>query len=150
MYCILIFVLLIVFNFTENQHDVAEVTNSAYDACNGTNPIFRQTSSPANITLQTVGEHYYICTFSGHCNAGQKLAINVSRASSSAPVPAPALAPQPSSPSPSSSLAPTPTRGPQTYTVGDTSGWTVLGASAYQTWASNKTFLVGDILGMES
>lgn len=144
-----------------NQHDVAEVTKSSYDACNGASPISQQNSSPANFTLQTAGEHYYICTFTGHCNANQKLAINVSRASSPAPqpspgspaptpVPAPTLAPQPS-PSPSSSPAPTPVRGPQTYTVGDTQGWIIpsSGASAYQTWAANKTFLVGDILGKE-
>ena len=36
-----------------------------------------------------------------------------------------------------------------TYTVGDTTGWIVPqnGAAFYSTWAANKTFKVGDILG---
>jgi hypothetical protein len=35
-----------------------------------------------------------------------------------------------------------------TYTVGDTTGWTVPPGSAfYSTWAASKNFSVGDILG---
>ena len=36
-----------------------------------------------------------------------------------------------------------------TYTVGDTTGWIIppTGAAFYSTWAGNKTFKVGDILG---
>ncbi|KAF4398742.1 hypothetical protein G4B88_028105 [Cannabis sativa] len=115
---------ILVFNFMSGQHDVAEVTKANYDSCSGTNPISRQTSSPLSITLQKTGGHYYICTVPGHCNAGQKLAINVTGASSPAPQPArspsptpssspspvmsPNVAPQPSSPSPSSSSSPSP------------------------------------------
>ena len=38
---------------------------------------------------------------------------------------------------------------PATYTVGDSMGWTVPPNSSvsYATWASGKTFKVGDILG---
>lgn len=121
------------------------------------------TTGPANITLQTAGEHYFICSVSGHCISGQKLSINVTGASSpapqpnspspaaSTPVPSPALAPEPSSatPSPTLSPSPAPSRAQVTYTVGDSAGWNILpgGASAYTTWASNKTFVVGDVLG---
>lgn len=154
------------FNFRTGAHDVTQVTKEAYDACNGTNPISHKTTGPANITLNATGEHYYICAVPGHCSAGQKLSINVTGASSPAPQPSspsprpaaptpvttPAPAPEPSSattPSPTSSPSPAPSRAPVTYTVGDSDGWTILpgGASAYATWASNKTFIVGDVLG---
>ncbi|KAM1155196.1 hypothetical protein ACFX13_026712 [Malus domestica] len=154
----------LVFTFTSGSHDVAEVTKPAFDACNVTSPITLHTASPTNITLNSSGEHYYICTFAGHCSAGQKLSINVNGASSPAPAPAPSTTPPPpppsppasvpapapstSTPTPAASPAPTPssTRAPVTWTVGNNSGWTVLPPGSYQTWAANKTFLVGDTL----
>ncbi|TKY54837.1 Stellacyanin protein [Spatholobus suberectus] len=160
----------LVFNFATGQHDVAKVTKSAYDACNGGSTLFTLTTGPASVTLNETGEQYYICTIGTHCSLGQKLAINVSRASATpspapqpsgsgsppkaSPVPTPtqAPAPQPSSPTPPPSAVPAPAPGPSagavTFTVGDTSGWIVPsgGASAYTTWASGKTFKVGDIL----
>ncbi|KAK9141728.1 hypothetical protein Syun_011128 [Stephania yunnanensis] len=66
-----------VFNFPTQQHDVAEVTKAAFDSCSGTNPISIQRNGPATIRLNSTGNHYFICTFPGHCNAGQKLAITV-------------------------------------------------------------------------
>ncbi|TXG61236.1 hypothetical protein EZV62_012599 [Acer yangbiense] len=105
----------LVFNFTTGRHDVAQVTKAAFDACNTASPISRQTNSPANITLSSAGEFYYICTFTGHCLAGQKLAINVtSGASSPAPTPTPTpAAPTPTpTPTPTSSPPPTPTQTP--------------------------------------
>ncbi|XP_030553426.2 cucumber peeling cupredoxin-like [Rhodamnia argentea] len=44
--------------------------------------------------------------------------------------------------------ATSPTRSPVTYTVGDGVGWNVLvnTTQAYERWAANKTFMVGDIL----
>lgn len=164
-----------VFNFTSQVHDVAEVSLSAFDSCNGTNPISMNTNGPANITLTTAGAHFYICTFTRHCDLGQKLAINVSAPPSSSnspspspapisPVPAPVPAPTPSpataatpslSPSPSPSPTPSPSSSratPMTYVVGDALGWVVPpgGPIAYQTWARGKTFSVGDILGKQS
>lgn len=84
-----------------NRHDVTEVTKSGYDNCNGANPISRFTSSPANITLRSEGEHHYICTVANHCSSGQKLAINVA---TGAPTPTPQSGDN--SPSPSPSLSP--------------------------------------------
>ncbi|XP_061991997.1 blue copper protein-like [Rosa rugosa] len=149
---------ILVFTFASGQHDVAEVTKEAFDACNATAPISLTTNSPANLTL-TSGEHYYICTFGSHCGTGQKLAVNVTGTTSSpspAPStspptssPAPVLAPEPSSsasPPAPSAPAPSPSAGPTNYTVGDTAGWNVIGNDTYSTWASNKTFMVGDIL----
>jgi len=158
-----------VFNFTNGQHDVAKVTKSAYDACNGASTIFTLTSGPATVTLNETGEQHYICTFGSHCSLGQKLSINVvNRASATpspapqpsrsgspptaSPVPAPTTVPAPA-PAPASSTvpapAPGPSTGPVTFTVGDSLGWTIPtnGAAAYTSWASGKTFRVGDILG---
>lgn len=143
----------LIFNFTTQIHDVAEVSSGAFDACNGTNPISMTTNGPANITLRTAGAHFYICTFTRHCDLGQKLAINVSAARSTSPSPAPISVPAPS-PSPAAAATPTPSpspssRAPETYVVGDALGWVVPPAGsplAYQTWARGKTFSVGDIL----
>ncbi|KAH6825399.1 hypothetical protein C2S53_000971 [Perilla frutescens var. hirtella] len=131
----------LVFNFTANAHDVAEVSKEAFDSCNETNPISLSTTSPTNITLSSAGEHHFICTITGHCNNGQRLAINVS---ATAPAPQPATPPPPPTPSP----APSTSRVPRTYTVGDALGWLVPpgGPLAYQTWARDKSFLVDDIL----
>ncbi|XP_022751674.1 blue copper protein-like [Durio zibethinus] len=121
---------ILIFNFTTGEQDVAMVTREAYGTCNSTNPIFLQTTGPANFTLDSVGEYYFIGTMDQHCPLGQKLAINVS------------------APGPRPSPIPPPPRGPITYTVGDSLGWLVppAGAIAYATWAFNKTFLLGDTL----
>ncbi|MED6121935.1 hypothetical protein PIB30_034884 [Stylosanthes scabra] len=147
----------LVFNFTNGQHNVAKVTKAAYDACNGSNAITTLTTSPATVTLNESGQHYFICAFTGHCAAGQKLAVTVSgKASSPSPAPQPSSspkasptpAPKSSSPSPTPASAPAPATGPVTYTVGGSMGWVIPsgGAAAYTSWASGKTFVVGDIL----
>lgn len=120
------------FNFTASAHNVAEVSKDAFDSCNTTNPISISTTSPTNITLASAGEHHFLCTFPQHCGFGQKLAINVT---ATAPGPQPATPP--------------PAPGTEVYTVGDSLGWLVPpgGAIAYETWARNKTFVVGDVLG---
>ncbi|XP_010040578.2 blue copper protein [Eucalyptus grandis] len=135
----------LVFNFTTGMDDVAKVTKAAYDSCNSTSPISRWTNGPATITLNQSGEHFFISTFDRRCSLGEKLAINVSAASG--PAPAPTTTPTPpaaSAPAPTT----TPTRSPVTYTVGDGVGWNVLvnTTQAYELWAANKTFMVGDIL----
>ncbi|KHN22113.1 Stellacyanin [Glycine soja] len=141
----------LVFNFATGQHNVAKVTKSAFDA---------------TVTLNETGEQYYICSVGSHCSAGQKLAINVNRASSTGPSPAPqprgsgsppraspvpTQAPQASSPTPPPRSAPAPAFGPSsepaTFIVGETAGWIVPGnASFYTAWASGKNFRVGDVL----
>ncbi|XP_022751676.1 umecyanin-like [Durio zibethinus] len=68
---------ILVFDFPTGQHDVAVVTEASYNSCTATNAIFNYTNGPAIITLNTTGYHYYICGFSGHCAAGQKLRVDV-------------------------------------------------------------------------
>ncbi|KAG5594154.1 hypothetical protein H5410_035386 [Solanum commersonii] len=99
----------LVFNFTTGVHDVAKVTKSAYDSCSSSGPVSLITVGPANITLNSTGTEYFICTFGQHCNAGQKLAINVTTSSTTTPSPAPSPATSPaSSPIPNPTRAPTP------------------------------------------
>ncbi|XP_058074416.1 umecyanin-like [Magnolia sinica] len=73
------------FNFSPQSHDVATVTKAQYDACTAPSEGNIIRTSPANITLSTAGNHYYICTFSGHCSAGQKLTVNVVSSSTGNP-----------------------------------------------------------------
>lgn len=155
---------ILVFNFTTGTHSVAEVSKEAYGGCTTTNPISVSTTGPTSLTITTAGEHFYLCTFPGHCGFGQKLSINVSASSSpspapqpSVPTPSPVPAPEPTppteapAPSPSEVDAPSPSPasgGSIVYVVGDAAGWAVpvTGISAYQTWASGKSFKVGDVL----
>ncbi|KAI3670914.1 hypothetical protein L1987_87558 [Smallanthus sonchifolius] len=78
----------LVFNFTNGQHDVAEVVAANYEPCTSTTPISLATTSPASLTLTTAGTHYYICTFTSHCQIGQKLTINVSASATTPTTPA--------------------------------------------------------------
>ncbi|XP_043696287.1 blue copper protein-like [Telopea speciosissima] len=153
----------LLFYFSNGEHDVAEVPMVGFDACDSSStigPILNK--GPASITLQSPGEHFFICTFSTHCSFGQKLAINVLAPSASI---TPSQAPSPSSStspgiSPTSiasppsintlspALAPTYSRPLETHTVGDNLGWVlpIGGPSVYANWASHRTFAVGDTL----
>ncbi|XP_045786680.1 blue copper protein-like [Trifolium pratense] len=154
----------LVFNFASGAHDVSKVTKTAYDGCDGTTTLSKVTNSPASVTLNETGQQYFLCSIPGHCSAGQKISINVVKASTSpvaAPKPSatppkasvtPVAAPTPAtavSPAPAPTAdSPAPATGAVTYTVGDTIGWTIPtnGAAAYTTWASRKSFKVGDVL----
>ncbi|KAJ4949974.1 hypothetical protein NE237_026806 [Protea cynaroides] len=117
----------LVFNFQTNQHDVATVTKANYESCTKTNTISTKTQGPANITIDSAGEHYYICTFGQHCAAGQKLAINASSSSTSSPPPTNSSpAPTTSSPAPTTSLSSPP---PSTTNTSSASSLTIGGFS---------------------
>ncbi|KAF2301344.1 hypothetical protein GH714_023092 [Hevea brasiliensis] len=157
---------ILTFNFETNKHDVLRVQKTSFDACSSSNPIGDViTTGPVNFTLDSAGDHYYICTFSQHCQLGQKLAITVSSSggtpgASPPPSTTPRLSPPPTSPSPTNTPAICPPDAPavvvllqcaaaQTvHVVGDNSGWTILqgGAQAYTEWANGKNFVIGDIL----
>lgn len=68
----------LVFNFVNGFHTVAQVTREAYDNCNAQNPISIQTTSPARFTINNAANHYYICTIGQHCKSFLKLAVWVS------------------------------------------------------------------------
>ncbi|CAI9100813.1 OLC1v1037991C1 [Oldenlandia corymbosa var. corymbosa] len=99
---------ILVFNFTTGADDLAIVTKQSYDSCSSSNPISLVTVGPVTVKLTSPGEAYFISTFSGHCSAGQKLAINVSSTAAAAPAtPPPAPSPSAAAPSPKPA-APTP------------------------------------------
>ncbi|CAI9753631.1 unnamed protein product [Fraxinus pennsylvanica] len=107
---------ILVFNFMTNQHDLLRVPKASYDGCSDDNAIGSAiTTGPANVTLDSAGEHYYICTFGRHCQAGQKLAITVSGTPGANP-PTSSPPTTPTTPSPTSSqpdaCAPTPSSAP--------------------------------------
>ncbi|KAF5749622.1 Blue copper -like protein [Tripterygium wilfordii] len=86
----------LVFNFATGAHDVAVVTDDAYESCNTANPINQTNTGPARITLTNDTDYYFICTIAGHCASGQKLEIDVDGTGT---------APSPTSPPPPSSAA---------------------------------------------
>ncbi|WVZ26225.1 hypothetical protein V8G54_004769 [Vigna mungo] len=60
------------------QHNVVEVPEQSYTSCTSANSIRTYTTGPVNVTLDTAGQHYYICSIGQHCTRGQRLAVNVS------------------------------------------------------------------------
>ncbi|GFY97038.1 hypothetical protein Acr_11g0013440 [Actinidia rufa] len=97
----------LIFNFATNAHDLVQVPKASFDTCSDDNEIGNPiTTGPANVTLTSAGDHYYICTFGTHCQAGQKLAITVSTTPGAAPPTTPSTPTTPATPSPTSSTAP--------------------------------------------
>ncbi|KAL5575705.1 hypothetical protein UlMin_017404 [Ulmus minor] len=100
---------ILTFNFATNAHDVLQVPKESFDGCSSANPIGTNiTVGPANVTITSEGDLYYICTFGQHCQRGQKLAITVSAASPGA---APS-ADTPPPPPPSTTSHPPPAHSP--------------------------------------
>lgn len=59
-------------------HTVAEVNLEDYTSCTVGDSVSTHNSGSTDISLTTPGTHYFICTVTGHCAAGMKLAITVS------------------------------------------------------------------------
>ncbi|KAJ9688682.1 hypothetical protein PVL29_014371 [Vitis rotundifolia] len=100
----------LVFNFTTGLHDVAKVTQKAFDACNSSSPLTLLNNGPANYTLNSTGENYFFCTVDSHCSQGQKLSISVSASSNESPAspPPPGTTSTPSPPPPGTTSTPSP------------------------------------------
>ncbi|XWS16460.1 hypothetical protein CRYUN_Cryun34aG0089700 [Craigia yunnanensis] len=141
---------ILVFNFTTNEHDVLQVPKASFDACTDANPIGNMiTNGPANITLNSAGEQYYICTIGQHCQRGQKLAITVS-ATSGSPLPAPSPTLTPTTPSPTSGTpadcTPAPISGPTGSTPSTPSGTPNSSSSAV--FASLLVSMLAIVIGL--
>ncbi|KAJ8431842.1 hypothetical protein Cgig2_023486 [Carnegiea gigantea] len=67
----------LVFNFNNGIHNVAEVTKEAYKKCNKSSPISIHNQSPVRIPLPKRGKRYFISTLNNDCENGLKLAIKV-------------------------------------------------------------------------
>ncbi|XP_024032337.1 blue copper protein-like, partial [Morus notabilis] len=102
-----------VFNFANGSHDVAEVTKENYNSCNTNSTISLYTNPPVRITLDTAGEHFFTCTFTGHCDGGQKLSINVTGGNSTATPPSSTATPPSSAATPPSTTGTTSAPPPQ-------------------------------------
>ncbi|XP_019168135.1 PREDICTED: mavicyanin-like isoform X2 [Ipomoea nil] len=80
----------VVFEYNPQYHDVMEVTHAMYRSCNASSPIATYTTGNDSITINSSGHHFFLCSVPGHCQSGQKVDINVVRASSApsqSPVP---------------------------------------------------------------
>ncbi|KAL1561832.1 mavicyanin-like [Salvia divinorum] len=108
---------IIVFEYNSQFHNVMRVTHAEYKSCNVSSPVTTHTSGNDSIVIDTHGHHFFVCGAPGHCQAGQKVDINVPRAPSVAPgplgsaspsasaTPAPPLAPGAPAPSSGASLS---------------------------------------------
>jgi hypothetical protein len=88
------------FEYTEGSHTVLDVTEASYANCTTSNPLQSWDAGNTTVTLNQTGMLYFICGVTGHCPAGQKVAINVTSASASPSPPSSTTPPPPSSTTP--------------------------------------------------
>ncbi|KDP40154.1 hypothetical protein JCGZ_02152 [Jatropha curcas] len=69
----------IVFEYNSQFHNVMRVTHEMYKTCNASAPLATYTTGNDSITIKTRGHHFFFCGVPGHCQAGQKIDINVPR-----------------------------------------------------------------------
>ncbi|XP_043703789.1 basic blue protein-like [Telopea speciosissima] len=67
----------LVFNYDTSLHNVVEVDIHGYNNCQVSSRFKTFTSGNDSIKLLAAGHNYFICGFSGHCNKGMKIDINV-------------------------------------------------------------------------
>ncbi|XP_061376554.1 mavicyanin-like [Gastrolobium bilobum] len=77
----------IIFEYNAQFHNVMRVTHAMYKSCNGSSPIATFTTGNDSIKITNYGHHFFFCGVPGHCQAGQKVDINVLRVSAAAPTP---------------------------------------------------------------
>ncbi|WOG83306.1 hypothetical protein DCAR_0102481 [Daucus carota subsp. sativus] len=88
----------ILFEYSSQFHNVMQVKHVHYKSCNASFPIATHTSGNDSITITKHGHHFFLCGVPGHCQAGQKVDINVLRLSDSLPPSSPPAALPTSSP----------------------------------------------------
>ncbi|KAK1326302.1 hypothetical protein QJS10_CPA01g01029 [Acorus calamus] len=66
-------------------HDVMEVTNADYTACQTSSPLKMYNDGKSTITLSSPGKRYFICGTAGHCSGGMKLEVNTVSAATTTP-----------------------------------------------------------------
>lgn len=79
----------LVFNYAKGLHTVVEVSAAEYMACTAANPLGSDNSGATTVALKTPGTHYFVCSITGHCGAGMKLAVTVGGSNSPATTPTP-------------------------------------------------------------
>ncbi|KAF5463258.1 hypothetical protein F2P56_019183 [Juglans regia] len=93
------------FQYDYKSNDVMEVSREDFESCNVRSPLNLYTSGRDSITMWKPGHFYYLCSFPGHCQAGQKVDIRVLI---QPPNPTPSPSPSPSDPRTSSTPSPSP------------------------------------------
>ncbi|KAL2324384.1 hypothetical protein Fmac_023442 [Flemingia macrophylla] len=83
----------IVFEYNAKFHNVMRVTHAMYKSCNASSPISTFTTGNDSIHITNHGHHFFFCGVPGHCEAGQKVDINVLRVSVEAPTPSALVSP---------------------------------------------------------
>lgn len=78
---------IILFEYSSQFHNVMQVKHAEYKSCNVSSPIATHTTGNDSITITNHGHHFFLCGVPGHCQAGQKVDINVLHDSSMAPTP---------------------------------------------------------------
>ncbi|CAK9186388.1 unnamed protein product [Ilex paraguariensis] len=84
------------FEYNPQFHNVMQVKHPEFQSCNASSPIATHTTGNDSITITAHGHHFFLCGVPGHCQSGQKVDINVRRASSLPP--SPSALPSPSIP----------------------------------------------------
>ncbi|EOA21581.1 hypothetical protein CARUB_v10001991mg [Capsella rubella] len=115
------------FDFAPGRHDVAVVTQDAFDNCDKAKPLSVMSVPPVRIFLNTTGPQHFICTIGDHCRFGQKLSINVvapGATGGAAPGARGGASPAPAGSTPSAGGATTPPTAGGTTTPSGTSGTT--------------------------
>ncbi|XP_027362213.1 mavicyanin-like [Abrus precatorius] len=82
----------IIFEYSAKFHNVMRVTHAMYKSCNASSPITTFTTGNDTIKITNYGHHFFLCGIPGHCQAGQKVDINVLRSVSAAAAPTPSSA----------------------------------------------------------
>lgn len=90
--CINLYYYISVFEYSAKFHNVMRVTHAMYKSCNASSPIATFTTGNDTIKITNHGHHFFFCGVPGHCQAGQKVDINVLKVSVAAS-PAPSSSP---------------------------------------------------------
>ncbi|XP_013635727.1 PREDICTED: chemocyanin-like [Brassica oleracea var. oleracea] len=71
----------LIFQYNKDIHNVIQVSFRDYESCNPNSALARYKSEYEPVKLNRTGHYYFICGFTGHCEAGQKLEVLVMPAS---------------------------------------------------------------------
>ncbi|XP_020584565.1 mavicyanin-like [Phalaenopsis equestris] len=69
----------LLFRYDKQIHNVVQVDKKGYHKCNAAKPIAGFNTGHDSVTIRSDEHLYFICGTPGHCEAGQKLRIKVSR-----------------------------------------------------------------------
>ena len=71
--------------YNKNFHNVMETSKGDFEKCSISSPVAIYTSGNDSIRVKSSGHKYFVCGVPGHCEAGQKVEIDVQNFSAAAP-----------------------------------------------------------------